>query len=69
MAIKADVPESEAVFVSCTALRTSAIIEELEQALGKPVVTSNQALVWHSLRLSGYDDAVEGYGQLLHLPL
>ena len=53
MAIKTDVAESEAVFVSCTALRTSAIIEELEQTLGKPVVTSNQALVWHSLRLSG----------------
>ena len=69
MAIKADVPESEAVFVSCTALRTSAIIEELEQTLGKPVVTSNQALVWHSLRLSGYDEPVEGYGQLMHLPL
>ena len=47
----------------------SRIIEELEQDLSKPVVTSNQALVWHALRLSGYQDAVNGYGSLLKLTL
>ena len=67
MALRADVPNAQALFVSCTALRTSAIIEELEMALGKPVVSSNQALVWHSLRLAGYTETVEGYGQLFRL--
>lgn len=68
IAMKTDVAEAEAIFVSCTALRTSVIIEELEHSLSKPVVTSNQALVWHSLRLSGYLEPVEGYGQLLREP-
>ena len=69
MVIKTDHPDAEAVFVSCTALRTSAILDELEQTLGKPVVTSNQALVWHSLTLAGYQSPVEGYGQLLRTAL
>ncbi|WP_085901349.1 aspartate/glutamate racemase family protein [Kiloniella majae] len=43
----------EGVFVSCTNLRTLGILEEAEQALGKPVVSSNLALIWHMLRLAG----------------
>ena len=33
--------------------------------LGKPVITSNTAAFWHSLRLSGMEDRIEGFGQLL----
>jgi len=54
----------EALFVSCTALRCSSVIERIEQAIGKPVVTSNQALAWDCLRLAGYDAAIDGYGRL-----
>ena len=57
----------DALFVSCTALRTSSIIQKLESTLGKPVVASNQALAWDCLRLSGFTDPVEGYGQLLRI--
>lgn len=39
--------EAEAVFLSCTNLRTLDIIDDLEQRLGVPVVSSNQALAWH----------------------
>ena len=55
----------DAVFISCTGLRASSVIAPLEQALGKPVVASNQALSWDCLRLAGYKDKVEGYGRLL----
>jgi maleate isomerase len=55
----------EALFISCTALRCSPVIERIEQAIGKPVVTSNQALAWDCLRLAGSRTAVEGYGRLL----
>lgn len=55
----------DALFISCTALRCSSVIERIEQAIGKPVVTSNQALAWDCLRLAGCTAAVEGYGQLL----
>ena len=37
----------------------------LEQALGKPVITSTQATLWHALRLAGIDDAIPGFGRLL----
>ena len=62
-----DRPDAEAIFVSCGALRTLNIVESLEQEVGKPVVASNQAMIWETLRLSGVDDKIEGYGQLLKL--
>ena len=57
----------DAVFVSCTGLRVSSILGAVEAALGKPVISSNQALAWDCLRLAGYDEAVEGFGQLLRM--
>lgn len=59
----------DAVFLSCTSLRAVAAIEALEQALGTAVVSSNQALAWHALRLAGRDDAVPGFGRLLRTAL
>ncbi|NKB55849.1 MAG: Asp/Glu racemase [Alphaproteobacteria bacterium] len=57
-------PDCEAVFVSCTNLRTVGILEEAEKALSKPVVSSNQALAWHMLRLAGIADRLDGLGVL-----
>jgi maleate isomerase len=45
----ADHPEAEAIFVSCTNLPTYDIIEPLEMALGKPVLTANQLTMWACL--------------------
>ena len=59
--------DSEALFISCTALRTSGLVGRLEAALGKPVVTSNQALAWDSLRLAGYEQPQSGFGRLMEL--
>jgi maleate isomerase len=56
--------DSRAVFVSCTALRIVADIARLERKTGKIILTSNQALAWHCLRLSGIDRAVRDYGCL-----
>lgn len=63
-AASVDSPEAEAVFISCGALRSLEIVEELEKRLGKPVVCSNQAMIWNCLRLAGIDDRIDGYGQL-----
>ena len=35
--------EADALFISCTAMRSAEIIPEIEAAIGKPVFTSNQA--------------------------
>jgi maleate isomerase len=59
-----DAPEAEALFISCTALRATGTIAALEAELGKPVVTSNQAMIWHALRLAGVSDARPGPGRL-----
>ena len=40
-------------------------LPRLEAALGKPVVSSNQALAWDCLRQAGCDATVEGFGRLL----
>lgn len=56
---------ADAYLVSCTAVRSAEVIDELERELGRPVVTSNQALVWHCLRAAGLEESVEGYGALL----
>lgn len=59
----ADNDEAEALFISCTNLPTYDLIEPLEQALGKPVLTANQVTMWAALRAIGRD-AVGG-GSLL----
>ena len=58
-------PEVQVVFLSCTNLRTLDIIADLEQRLGKPVVSSNQALAWHMARLSGAPLAAAAPGVLV----
>ena len=67
LAKKVDRPDAEAVFIGCSNLRTLEIIETLEQDLGKPVVTSNQASMWRMLRLVGARHAVAGGGRLFHV--
>ncbi|MFQ5774960.1 MAG: aspartate/glutamate racemase family protein [Kiloniellaceae bacterium] len=59
-----DNDRAEAVFISCTGLRTLEIIERLEADLGKPVVTSNQATFAESLRILGVREVRPGFGSL-----
>jgi maleate cis-trans isomerase len=47
----ADVPAADAVLVPDTAMHTLGIIDDLEAAVGKPVLTANQVTVWEGLRL------------------
>lgn len=60
-------PNAEAIFISCVNLPTAGLIGKLEQDVGKPVITSNQATIWHLLRLANINEKVEGYGKLLTL--
>ncbi|MEO0399173.1 MAG: Asp/Glu racemase [Pseudomonadota bacterium] len=60
-----DHEDAEAIFVPCASLRMSTIIEEIEERLGKPVVTAHQAMLWHALRLVGYTEPINGFGRLM----
>ena len=64
-AIKA-MPRVDALFASCTNLRTFGIIEAAEAAVGVPVISSNSALAWHMLRQAGVPDDC-GPGALFRL--
>jgi maleate isomerase len=57
----------DAVFVSCTSLRMTDLIREVEAELGKPVVSSNVAMAWHALRLAGIRDPQPQFGRLFEL--
>jgi maleate cis-trans isomerase len=63
-----DVPEAEALCIVATDLPAVSEIAALEKELGKPVVATNQAILWKSLVLAGIADAVEGFGRLLANP-
>ncbi len=56
--------EADAVFISGNGLRAVGIIQALEEDLRLPVLTANQVLLWHLLRLSGTRALVAGYGCL-----
>lgn len=60
-----DRPDADAVFISCTGMRTAAIIDDIEASLGKPVVTANQATLWSAGRLAGVGTGRSERGRLL----
>ncbi|HEC86914.1 MAG TPA: maleate cis-trans isomerase, partial [Thermoplasmatales archaeon] len=57
--------EADAIFISCTNLRTFEIIESLEKELETHVVTSNQASLWLALRKLGIEEKIPKLGKLL----
>ncbi len=58
-------PRADALIMTCLNTRSHTVIDRLEKALGKPVITSTQATLWHALRLAGIADPVAGFGRLL----
>ncbi|MCW1956370.1 aspartate/glutamate racemase family protein [uncultured Lentibacter sp.] len=60
----AKMAECDAVFASCTNLRSFGILDEAERRAGCPVISSNQALLWHLLKLAGLSCEGGGPGKL-----
>lgn len=63
----ADDEGTDAIFICCGALRALDIVGDIEDELGKPVIVSNQAMMWDCLRLAGINDVLPGHGRLFHL--
>lgn len=59
-----DSSDAQAVLIPDTALHTVAWIDELEEALGKPVLTANQVTAWYGLRLAGQTVTSDRLGTL-----
>ena len=64
---KIDLEDSDALFVSCTALPVLSIIDKLEKKLNKVVLSSNQTLIWDTLNAIGYKNSIEGFGKLFKI--
>ncbi|UWQ74254.1 aspartate/glutamate racemase family protein [Leisingera sp. M658] len=56
--------DCDAIVISCTNLRCLQIIPEIEAQTGVPVISSNQALAWHMLRLAGVTEPQPQFGRL-----
>lgn len=63
--LAADVPAAQGMIVSCTDFATLEALPRLESATGKPVISSNLATLWRTLRVAGIDDRIRGHGSLL----
>ena len=59
-----DLSNSDALFVSCTALPVLTLIDDLEKKINKPVLSSNQVLIWDSLRQIGFNSEIKGFGEI-----
>ena len=57
VAMKFDHPDAEGLFLACANVRAMEATEALQHRLGKPVVTSNQAVLWDLLDLIKHPDA------------
>ncbi|MEZ5675470.1 maleate isomerase [Thalassovita litoralis] len=57
----------DAIFTSCTNLRTFGLIDRIEAKTGLSMISSNQALLWHMLKLAGVDARGWGPGKLFQV--
>jgi maleate isomerase len=62
-------PSAQAVFIGGNAVRAVGVIAALEEDLRRPVLTANQASLWHALRVAGTEVRLDNYGQLFTRPL
>jgi maleate isomerase len=60
--------DADTIFLSCANIDTFSIIEEIEHRFGRQVVTTNQAVLWDSLRQLGFSERIAGIGRLGSIP-
>tara|TARA_B100000686_G_scaffold341314_1_gene418528 strand:+ start:385 stop:1140 length:756 start_codon:yes stop_codon:yes gene_type:complete len=62
---KVDQTDAQLILICCTDFNTFDVIDLLELELGKPVISSNSATLWHTLRNFGLNDKLPSLGTLL----
>lgn len=61
----ADSPDAECIVVACTNLPATAVVDEMEAELGKPVFDSIAVTLWKALKMTSIDVPLHGFGKLL----
>lgn len=64
---KMDLKGADTFFLSCMGLTTMEIVDEIETALGVPVITSHQATLWSALRHCRVGAKIPKMGKLFTL--
>lgn len=57
--------DADGIFVPCPRWPTITDVDLLEREIGKPVVTSCQAYIWHALKMAKVKEGIEGFGRLM----
>ena len=60
-----DTPDAQAIVLACTNWKSMQVLEQIEEELGKPVLSTTQVCIWAALRMMNETQAISGYGQLL----
>ncbi|MGH3518616.1 MAG: maleate cis-trans isomerase family protein [Haloechinothrix sp.] len=68
LALANDHPDAQALLIPDTAMHTIAVLDTLEQRLGKPVLTANQVTIWEGLRIAGQSLRNGQLGALFRTP-
>jgi len=64
LAMRADGADVQAIVLSCTDMRSVETVERVEAATGKPVITSNQAMLYQAMEMLGLDMSEVHCGKL-----
>lgn len=67
LAVANDHPDAEALLIPDTAMRTIALIDAIEERIGKPVLTANQVTIWEGLRIAGQPTTADNLGALFRV--
>jgi len=57
--------DCDGLLISCAGIQIAAVLGAIEEDFCRPVIASNQALLWHCLRSVGLPDRPTGHGALL----
>ena len=58
-------PEADGIYMPCSRIPVVGSIEDIEKDLGKPVITSAQAMVWWALDALDIHAPIPNYGELM----
>jgi maleate isomerase len=61
----ADSPDAECIVVACTNLPATAVVDEMEAELGKPIFDSIAVTLWKALKTTSIEVPLHGFGKLV----
>ena len=64
--VNIDLSKSDLLFISCTALPVLSLIKDIEKKIGKIILSSNQVLIWDTLKNIDFKNKILDFGELFN---